>query len=683
MGRGSSTQQQTENQDSPEAIWGLQWRHIFSPKTFAEVKYTGWWGYYNLDPLVTQPLHYDAHERAYGGGAPYFYYADRTRNQVNASVSHFAEAFGNHDLKFGLEVERSTVHSRYGYNQGLYYYDNTEYYPKGQYYAYDYGYDLQGTQPAHVALRPGLLEAHRRLTINAGVRVDFVSGSSPVLDTKVYSNTNWAPRIGVAYDLTGDGKTVLKGHYGQYYDGMYFQHYAAAVPGIDDRDLRLRPRGQQVRPRRELLHGERPPLSPLYAVDPDMKHPRVDEWTVGFERALSEGLPPLRDRHLARRTRTSRAPSTRTRAGSGRPTAIDPDFPSLSGIPAPVYTWTNQSDSENTPILTNPRRASSTSTRTASRSPRPTLEEIQGGDGRARQAIHKPLAGARVLRLVRVQGLHQQQRDQHLRPEGVLFETPTRAVVNSVRPTSYDPPHEIKVNATYQIPKVEIGLNAYFRYLSGTTYTPYQRFSRRGGQLPSSTGRQPFLEPRGDRRLDDQSYLDLRVEKIFKVGGGTDRIAVYAGPPERLQPGNRHRRTALPLGLDASHLGSTVGLGPSPSRRRPRSTSRAGSCSALAGASSGPGGCCAAPPEPPARCAGVNPLRSQPVPPAAAGGRAVEARGPSRPPGSLYRPLSSPLAVGLDVHSELPDSLPVASSEKPGPRFGQATRIARPTLAAR
>ena len=64
--------------------------------------------------------------------------------------------------------------------------------------------------------------------------MDFVRGRSPVLDKTVYSNTNWAPRIGFAFDVTGDGKTVLKGHYGQYYEAMLFDQYQRAMPGFTD-----------------------------------------------------------------------------------------------------------------------------------------------------------------------------------------------------------------------------------------------------------------------------------------------------------------------------------------------------------------------------------------------------------------------------------------------------------------
>ena len=108
-----------------------------------------------------------------------------------------------------------------------------------------------------------------------------------------------------------------------------------------------------------------------------------------------------------------------------------------------------------------------------------------------------------------------------------FFETPTNALVNTFGPLTNDRPHEIKVFGTWQIPTIEVGLNAYFNYLSGRTYTPFQRFGTSAINYPVSAGRQPFLEPRGSRRLDSESYLDLRIEKIFNIASG-GRIAVYA-----------------------------------------------------------------------------------------------------------------------------------------------------------
>jgi hypothetical protein len=102
-----------------------------------------------------------------------------------------------------------------------------------------------------------------------------------------------------------------------------------------------------------------------------------------------------------------------------------------------------------------------------------------------------------------------------------------------------DRTHEIKVFGTWQIPKIEVGLNAYYRYMSGRTWTAFQRFSGSAINWPGfgSQGRQPWLEPRGSRRLDAESYLDLRLEKIFNLGAGTDRIAVYADVQNLLNAG--------------------------------------------------------------------------------------------------------------------------------------------------
>jgi hypothetical protein len=107
-----------------------------------------------------------------------------------------------------------------------------------------------------------------------------------------------------------------------------------------------------------------------------------------------------------------------------------------------------------------------------------------------------------------------------------FYETPTNALVNTFGPLTNDRPHELKVFAGWQIPKVEVAVNGYYRYLSGRTYTPFQRFGSSAINYPTSAGRQPFLEPRGGRRLDAESYLDLRLEKVFDIGQ-SGRIAVY------------------------------------------------------------------------------------------------------------------------------------------------------------
>lgn len=529
---------QTVKQDSPEAVWGLQWRHLFSPRTFGEVKYNGWWGYYYLDPKVTQPLHFDGTTNEYSGGAAYFYYADRGRHQINASLSHYAEAFGKHDLKFGVEIERSKVRNQYGYNQGFYYYDYTGAYEKGQYYAYSYGYDIDGRNQRESVYAQDSWKPTDRLTINAGVRLDLVRGRSPALDETVYDNKNLAPRIGFAFDLTGDRKTVLKGHYGQYYEGIFQGIYARALPGFQDSITWFYdPEGTTCGPAGNcFVEVDRLPY-PIYSVDPDMKHPRVDEWTFGVERALT------RDVRLSvtgiwredKNTQGSVYPDARWALTSVTVAADGPD-PGLNGISVPAYNWVNREESQLNGLLTNPEgfayRDESGNVLGTARTDRKYKALMVVLDKR----LSNRWQGRISYVLSRSEGAINNT-GANTFGRSTYFETPTRALVNSYGYNDNDRAHELKVFGTYQIPRVEASLSAYYRYVSGTRYTPYQRFRTREINFPLSSGRQPLLEERGQRKLDAESYVDLRLEKSFTLGEGSDRLALYADIQNLLNAG--------------------------------------------------------------------------------------------------------------------------------------------------
>src|SRR4030095_13567131 len=74
-----------------------------------------------------------------------------------------------------------------------------------------------------------------RLTMNLGIRMDHIRGYSPVLKETVYEpSLAWGPRLGVAYDLTGKGTSVLRGFYGRYFEGTASLFYTQATPGIQD-----------------------------------------------------------------------------------------------------------------------------------------------------------------------------------------------------------------------------------------------------------------------------------------------------------------------------------------------------------------------------------------------------------------------------------------------------------------
>ncbi len=62
-----ATDQQTVTEDAPEWVYNAQWRHVFGSKMLLESKFTGYWGYYYLDPINPAPFSIDGATNTYGG----------------------------------------------------------------------------------------------------------------------------------------------------------------------------------------------------------------------------------------------------------------------------------------------------------------------------------------------------------------------------------------------------------------------------------------------------------------------------------------------------------------------------------------------------------------------------------------------------------------------------------------
>ena len=214
---------------------------------------------------------------------------------MNASISHFAEGWGRHDLKFGVEIERSKTRDRYLLHQ--------------QHLLLRLRRRSPTTPTATATTSTAATTASRvfaqdswkpndRLTLNLGVRMDHMSGGAPDHGRRLHATPCFAPRIGFAFDLTGNHTTVLKGSYSQYYEGIFNDIYKLATPGLQGPHLlghggmpglrRVGTHGRlqlpAVRPRRgEPPHPARRPTS-----TDDIKHPRVDEWSAGLEHQFGQ-----------------------------------------------------------------------------------------------------------------------------------------------------------------------------------------------------------------------------------------------------------------------------------------------------------------------------------------------------------------------------------------------------------
>lgn len=490
---------QTVDQDSPEAVWNFQYRKIFGSSTFLEAKYTGYWGYYYLDPVRSDPARYDGETGDYSGGAGYTYYADRGRNQVNVALSTYAEAAGKHNFKFGMELERSTTRTRFAYTDGVYFYD----YGGAPYLAYGYAYDVEGTNQRQSFYAQDQWKVGR-LTANLGLRLDRIRGYSPLLEKDVYKpDMAWGPRLGAAFDLTGKGTTVLRGSWGRYFEGASFSPYNQAVGGWTPfQSYEVMPNGQLVLFDETTIGGD-------WLVDEKIKHFGLDEATFGFEHQLRRNL---------RVSATGIWREWTNFVGAVQRGATWTPFQRtnpLTNQPWTLYRWANRGSPTTQTVVTNfDGFQYVTPTGAVIGTANPSREYKGVMFVLTKSFSDRWQAQASYVWAEAKGDVGNAGRDGF---GGTTFRNPNTALVNTDGFMQNDRTHEIKIFAGYQVPKVEVAVNAYYSALSGATYTPLNNVSGSSSVLNWTGSLNIFAAPRGSERFDTRHNVDVRFEKLFNV----------------------------------------------------------------------------------------------------------------------------------------------------------------------
>ena len=485
----------------PDWNWYGQWRRVFGTRTLLEAKYTGWTGVVENRPKLAQPRRYDLATGGYSGGSGSTFTAERRRHQANVSVSHHADEFvGSHDFKFGVEVERGFGRNEVGLVGGLSYLD----YAGQPYVAYSVSENVPGKAERESVYAQDAWKAGDRLTLNLGIRFDNYRGRGD--SEAVYRARGLAPRVGLAFDPAGDHRTVLKASFGRYYEALPISYFQAGLPGREDFVL-YRITGSR------LIEIGRIPLSAPARVDPAIRHPHVDEITAGFERGLGKSM---RFSAVGIWRRSDDFVSLVTPEGRFVPFETSN---LLTGTPMTVYGWADPSATSG--FITNPDGVE--------------YLGAEGGVVGSAQAFRR-YKGLLLVLSRRLAGRWQAQASYVLsKAEGAVdndyFESlgaigpyisPNRALINALGLLTHDARHELKVLGSYQLPRIDVALSGFFRAVSGTTYTPFQDLPWLPAPFPDSVR----LEPRGSRRMPTRTVLDLRLEKVLRLGRG--RLGVFA-----------------------------------------------------------------------------------------------------------------------------------------------------------
>jgi len=187
------------------------------------------------------------------GPEPYGSTSYRHRYTLDSSLTRLFTALGEHQAKTGINLELLQSASAFPGvgpettdeqgdspdTSGLAYYEPTgdpndvKSYVPSQLTVYNSQYDSTISAALFAWYLQDVWHPWQRLTLRPGVRLDY--GSMYIRpffdpgfgDSKVLSTLNIAPRMGVAYDLTGDGRTSAHAYYGRFYDPGYL-----AIPDI-------------------------------------------------------------------------------------------------------------------------------------------------------------------------------------------------------------------------------------------------------------------------------------------------------------------------------------------------------------------------------------------------------------------------------------------------------------------
>ena len=282
----------TMNVGGPTYPFAINYLHTFSENTFTEIKIGRLDMSYDYRPVsgMDVPQRYDNLTSLYSGNMYYYWLLESVHWNATASLSHHADDFiaGSHDLKAGVEFLTGNDHGEYGYPGGYHYVDNVYGYSYKYYdyrylsYAYSYSYDAQSHGHKVSAFVQDAWKISDRLTLNPGLRWTMYRGYLPNMqDDAFYKPKNALEfRLGLTYDVFGDHTTAIKAHYGRFYESFKTWYFSGADPSMTDWVMyEILGDGSKFETYRESYSAE-------VGMDPNIKVPHSDQFTLGLERTL-------------------------------------------------------------------------------------------------------------------------------------------------------------------------------------------------------------------------------------------------------------------------------------------------------------------------------------------------------------------------------------------------------------
>jgi outer membrane receptor protein involved in Fe transport len=328
----NSAQEHTGNSDVTTDNVAVSYTNVVSPTTLFESRFS--WTRDN-EPGAANATTPEAQIRQAGTLVMQIGRNNFSPRYTNARTLQFVESLshqrGSHAYKFGFDLNVQKIDNFFPGNfGGSYQFNSYADFATRTAAAYTQGFAGPGTDGP--LTHPNVNEvafyvqdswrATDRLTLNYGIRYDLFRYANPKLknpdpglaaiglDTsRINRDTNnWGPRIGFAYKLDQEGRTVARGGYGMFYGRTLsiLTGTAASQNGIQVQTYTLAS-NFPVYP--NILSA--PPTGvartiDIYAFAPDYVQPLTHQWSLNLERQLGNdyavtlGYLGVRGQHLTR-----------------------------------------------------------------------------------------------------------------------------------------------------------------------------------------------------------------------------------------------------------------------------------------------------------------------------------------------------------------------------------------------
>ena len=482
----------------PQASWSTRALGRIGSAVLLDVRYGGY-----VSPRINEPLtlggppgHYDLLTGITSVNALTTGRDDRFRHLVSASGTWYSgRAPRRHELKFGGQSEWARERTRFEYSAGQVYLDlGSAPYLRDTFT----GSDALG-DTRHIALFvQDRWQVQDRITLLPGLRLDLFRGSTSDTDRVLRTNPV-SPRLGVAWDLLGNHRTVLRTHYGRYSDPVFAQPVLLtdfARQGVTITEA-LNAAGEWEEISRRSFAG-------LRRIDPYVKHSYVDQVIVGIERQLLRDLT-VQTQYIHRAFGNFMG-FVHENAIWTPVERLDPGPDGLAGTPDDGHLLTIYDLSNASAVsfeYTNPDEAWRHYDAWQLVASRRTANDWQ---------FQASYTWARTRGTIG-SGFHTNAGRGDLGQGNAG--NPNRLINGDAR-SPHDPTHEAKLLGFWHprwLPAVTVA--GVYRYMSGAAW------GRTFPALGLAQGFETILaEPRGTRRVEAVNNLDLRVETTLRLGGG-------------------------------------------------------------------------------------------------------------------------------------------------------------------